>query len=113
MRKLACERDENIEVRVAGSGLPAILITLLLLIGLGPLVLDGCAPCLSNWREVMGVSSNVQTPALDNMQDAMRATSESFWLTVNPYLHRLPWEPKAVLPSAALVTILAMLMLRR
>jgi hypothetical protein len=113
VRKLACELGENLEVPRRRSRFPAVFLTLLFLFGLGPLVLEGSAICLSNWKEVMGVSASVQTPALDHLQDQLHLMSESFWLTVNPYLQQVPWEPKAVLPTAALVTAAAMLMIRR
>ena len=68
---------------------------------------------MANWKEFMGVSANVRTPVLDGIQDRLHDLSDTFWGEITPWFRRLPWDPKMVLPAAAVVMAMAMLMLRR
>jgi hypothetical protein len=113
MRKLAFQLGPDIQEEKRRSRLPLVFVALLLLIGLGPLALEGGAICLAKWKEVMGVSANVRTPVLDELQERLHDLSDTFWLQVTPWFRRLPWEPKMVLPAAAIVMAAAMLLLRR
>ena len=88
-------------------------MALILLVGLGPLALEGGALCVANWKEFMGVSADVQTPVLDGVQDRLHDLSDIFWSEITPWFRSLPWDPKMVLPAAAVVMAMAMLMLRR
>jgi hypothetical protein len=113
MRKLAMQLGHDVEAERRKSKVPLYLFIAFLTIGLGPLALEGTSICLSNWKEVMGVSSKVRTPMLDNAQAGIDNMKDMFWNEVSPYFRRMPWDPKMVLPAAGVVMAVAMLMLRR
>ena len=113
MRKLAFQLGDSLQEERRRSRLPLIVVGLILLVGLGPLALEGGAICMANWKEYMGVSADVRTPVLDGIQDRMHDLSDTFWIEITPWFRRLPWDPKMVLPAASVVMVVAMLMLRR
>jgi hypothetical protein len=113
MRKLAMQLGHDLQVERPKSKVPLYLFVVFLTIGLGPLALEGGSICLSNWKEAMGVASSVRTPARDNVQAHLDSLKDAFWDQVTPYFRRMPWDPKMVLPAAAVVMAVAMLMLRR
>jgi len=113
MRKLAHQHGDSLQADRRPSRLPLILIGMILLVGLGPLALEGGSLCVASWKEFMGVSSNVRTPVLDGIQERMHDLSDSFWIEITPWFRRLPWDPKMVLPTAGIVMAISMLMLRR
>jgi hypothetical protein len=113
MRKLAMQLGHDVEAEHRKSKVPLYLFIGFLTIGLGPLALEGASICLSNWKEVMGVASNVRTPMLDNAQASIDKMKDMFWDEVSPFFRRMPWDPKMVLPAAGVVMAVAMLMLRR
>ena len=59
-------------------------MALILLLGLGPLAVEGIALCVGTWKEFMGVSDNVKTPALDGVQDSLNDMSDIFWSEITP-----------------------------
>ena len=113
MRKLAFQIGENIQEAPRRSKVRLFFMGFFLLIGLGPLALEGASLCLSNWKEFLGVRAEVKTPLLDEIQDRVEDARVTFWTEITPYFQRLPWDPKMVLPAASLVMVGAMLMLRR
>ena len=113
MRKLAYQLGDSLQPEPRRSRLPLILVGLILLIGLAPLLLEGGSLCLANWKEFMGVSADVRTPVLDEIQDRLHDLRDTFWGEITPWFRRLPWDPQMVLPAAAVVMAIAMLMLRR
>jgi hypothetical protein len=113
MRKLAGQLGDDIQEERRRSKLPLIALVILLVIGLGPLLLEGGSVCLANWKEFMGISAEVRTPWLDAVQATLETTKDAFWYEVTPFLSQLPWDPKMVLTASALVMAAAMLMLRR
>ncbi len=113
MRKLAFQVGEDIHEEKPRSRVPLVLLSLLLLVGLGPLALEGGAVCVGYWKEFMGESADVRTPVLDQLQDSMHDASDVFWAEIRPYFRRLPWDPKMVLPAATIIMAVAMFMLRR
>ena len=113
MRKLAMQLGHDLQAERRKSRVPLYLFIVFLTVGLGPLALEGGSICLSNWKEVMGVASDVRTPVLDNVQATSTSCKDMFWDEVTPLFRRLPWDPKMVLPAAAVVMAVAMLMLRR
>jgi hypothetical protein len=112
MRKLALQLGHDFQEEKKRSKLPGIFMAIFLVIGLGPLLMEGTSLCLANWKELMGVSASVKTPVLDSVQENMESMQQAFWSEVTPFFRKLPWEPKMVLPAAALVMAVAMLMLR-
>jgi|SRR5262245_58699525 hypothetical protein len=113
MRKQAWQIGDAIEEERRRSKLPTIFFVLFLVGGLVPIVVEGGAICLANWKEVMGVSSDVRTPVIDSVHDNLQSFSDTFWYQITPYFRRLPWDPKMVLPAAAIIMAVAMFMLRR
>jgi hypothetical protein len=113
MRKLALQLGHDIQEEKKRSKVPGILLVVFLVIGLGPLLLEGTSICLANWKELMGVSASVKTPVMDSVQENLETLQQTFWSEVTPFFRQLPWEPKMVLPASALVMAVAMLMLRR
>ena len=114
MRKLSYELGDDIirEVRPR-SRWPVVLLILLLVLGLTPLALDGAAICIGHWKEVLGVSSDVSTPTLDRVGEALHDLSDSLWGQVTPVFRALPWEPTLIVPATVIVMGLAMMLLRR
>ena len=113
MRKLAMQLGEDLQEERHRSRIPLLVVGLILLLGLGPLALEGGAVCLANWKEFMGISADARTPLLDDIQDRLHDAKDLFWSEITPWFRRLPWDPKMVLPAASIVMALAMLMLRR
>jgi hypothetical protein len=113
MRKLESQSGEDNQEARRRSKVPLLFMGLFLLTGLGPLVLEGASLCLSNWKECLGIRAEVKTPILDDCQEQVEHAKQMFWDEVMPYFHRLPWDPKMVLPVGSLVMVGAMLMLRR
>ena len=113
MRKLALQHGDSLETDRGRSRLPLILVGLILLGGLGPLTLEGGSLCVANWREYLGVSADVRTPVLDGIQERMHDLGDTLRAEITSRFRHLPWDPKMVLPAAAIVTAVAMLMLRR
>ena len=113
MRKLAGQLGSEMEVERHRSKWPSVLMALILLVGLGPLALEGIAVCVGNWKEFLGVSGNVKTPVLDGVQDSLNDARDIFWSQITPWFRSIPWDPKMVLPVAAVVMVMAMLMLHR
>jgi hypothetical protein len=113
MRKAVFQLDHEIHEERPRSRLPLILLALFLLVGLGPLALEGGAICVANWKEFMGVSAEARTPMLDRVQDSLHDLSESCNQQFRTWFRVLPWEPRMVLAVAGVIMALAMLMLRR
>ncbi len=113
MRKLAGQLGSEIAVERHRSKWPSVLMALILLLGLGPLALEGISHCVGNWKEFFGIADNVKTPVLDSVQDNLNDIRDIFWSQITPWFRSMPWDPKMVLPAAAVVMVLAMLMLRR
>ena len=113
MRKLAVSFEPDMMEERRRSRLPVVLAVLFLVIGLAPLALEGVSICLGNWKEIMGVSTDVRTPVLDQVQESLQDLKRSVLGEITPYFRRLPWDPQTVLISGAIVMGLAMLMLRK
>jgi hypothetical protein len=92
--------------------LPSAVICLLAAL-LVPLLMEGVVLCYSRWCEVLGTSVDVRTPVLDSIGDHLQDAREAVWNTVAPQFQKVPWNPKVVLPIAAVIMALAMMMLRR
>ncbi len=79
MRKLAFQIGDDIQEAPRRSKVPLFLMGLFLLIGLGPLALEGASLCLSSWKEFMGIRAEVKTPILDEIQDCVEDARATFW----------------------------------
>src|SRR5436190_6756673 len=79
---------------------------------LAPLVVEAVAVCYAQWSEVMGTSARVRTPIMDSIEERIQSVREDLWCAVSSRFQRVPWNPKIVLPIAAVIMALAMMMLR-
>jgi hypothetical protein len=79
---------------------------------MAPLVMEAVAVCYSQWSEVMGTSARVRTPIMDSIEERIQSVREDLWYAVSSRFQRVPWNPKVVLPIAAVIMALAMVMLR-
>lgn len=113
MRKIAIRLDDDIREERRRSRIPLVFTGLFLLVGLGPLALEGAVMCVANWKEFMGISAEARTPTLDRVQETLEDMNESCRNYVNSWFRDLPWKPSIVLPIAGVVMSLAMLLLRR
>jgi hypothetical protein len=95
------------------SRFPRTIGVVVLAVVLAPLLVEGAVLCYGQWCEVMGNSNRVRTPLLDSVQENVQSANSSIWETVTHQFQRVPWNPKVVLPIAAVIMALAMAMLRR
>jgi len=89
-------------------------MTFIVLLGLAlaPPVEEGGSLCVGQWCEVMGQNTEVRTPILDSAQEGLQFAHRALWSWMSPQFQRLPWNPSYVLPIAAVVMALGMMMLR-
>lgn len=113
MRKLTTQIGDDIQEQKPRSRVPMITMIGVLLAGFAPLALESGAICLASWKEFMGTSADVKTPYLDSLTEHIETAQYALHDQVTPWFHRVPWDPRMVLPTAALVMAVAMLMLRR
>ena len=113
MRKLAGQLGSEVMEEHRRPRWPLVLVVLILLVGLGPLALEGAAVLVGTWKEFLGVSCNVRTPLLDSLQDNLNDMNAETTRQIHHWFNSMPWDPNMVLPVAAVVMVVAMLMLRR
>jgi hypothetical protein len=87
----------------------AFVVTIALLI---PILRDAVAVCYGQWREMLGTPTAVKTPTFDAIGEQVGEVREDVWYHITNRLNRVPWNPRIVLPVAALVMLLAILMIR-
>jgi hypothetical protein len=113
MRKL----QETVARKDRPEGLGAKVRRIAWLVLLGLLLAmpaaEGVSICIGQWRTVMGINTEVRTPILNRISDELEVAHESMRNWFKPHFQRLPWSPTYVLPIAAVVTVLGMMMLRR
>jgi len=68
---------------------------------------------IGQWCEVMGKNTEVRTPVLDSVNDGVQSTHQSVGTWMSEQFQRVPWDPGLVLPIAAVVMVLGILMLKR
>lgn len=113
MRKFAIQLEQEIAPPVKTSRWPKVVLVLFLIVGLAPLAIEGASLCLANWKEALGMSASVSTPAIDSVQETFEDARAAFWGEIMPYFRRLPWDPKTVLCVGGVVMAVAMMMLKR
>jgi hypothetical protein len=91
--------------------LPILLLSFAAVL-LAPIFIDVAALFYGQWREVLGTPVAVHTPTLDAIGEQVAEIREDFRYHVLSRFHRVPWDPRVVLPVAVLVMLLAMVMLR-
>ena len=94
------------------SKLVPIASILLLAPLLAPLIMEAVALGHAQWCEVLGTSAVVRTPMLDSIGEQIQSTREELWYAISSRFQHVPWNPKIVLPIAAVIMALAMAMLR-
>ena len=91
--------------------LPILLLSIAVVL-LAPLLIDAVALCYGQWGEMLGTPTAVQTPTLDAIGEQVAEIREDVRYHFLSRFHRVPWDPRVVLPVAVLVMLLAMVMLR-
>jgi hypothetical protein len=104
-----------LDIRPARSrpGLARIVPVFVAGILLGPLALEGVLCCYAQWCEVIGKSTDVNTPILDTIAQGHQNGREWLGEQVAPTLHRVLREPKIALPVSSILIVVAIALLRR
>ena len=79
---------------------------------LAPIIFDAVALSYAQWCELLGAPIVVRTPTLDTIGDRLAEAREELLYHFSSFFHRVPWNPRIVLPVAVAIMILAALMLR-
>jgi hypothetical protein len=112
MHKFPLSLAHEVGTRTPRPTLVRIAFIVFLGLVLAPPIEEGAAVCLGQWYEVMGENTEVPTPIFDAAQEGLQVVHREMSDWVSPQFHRLPWNPSFVLPLAAGVTALAMMMLK-
>jgi hypothetical protein len=91
--------------------LPILLLSIAAVL-LAPIVIDAVALCYGQWGEVLGTPTAVQTPTLDAIGEQVAEIREDVRYHILTRFHRVPWDPRVVLPVAVVVMLLGIVMLR-
>ncbi|MGP0062650.1 MAG: hypothetical protein ACLQGP_03470 [Isosphaeraceae bacterium] len=78
-----------------------------------PVLVEVASLCYAQWSEILGTPVSVRTPILDAFCDRVEAFRQNLGFRVYSYFQQVPWDPKVVLPTIAVVMAIAMMMLRR
>jgi hypothetical protein len=113
MRKLSMQFEDEIHDERPRSRLPRLLMFILVLAAAAPLAIEGASLCMANWKEYAGTSAAVKTPVLDAISEALGTAREACGDQISPLFRRIPWDPKMVVLTAAIIMGVAMLLLRR
>jgi hypothetical protein len=68
--------------------------------------------CYGQWCQILDKDSDTRTPILDSVQDGVQTAHQSVWSWISPYFERVPWHPSVVLPIAAVVTLLGIMLMK-
>jgi hypothetical protein len=79
---------------------------------LAPLVMEAVALCYAQWCAAFGTSTRVRTPIIDAIEEQIETVRADLWSALSARFQRVPWSPKIVLPVAAVIMAVAMVMLR-
>ena len=79
---------------------------------LAPLILEAAALCHAQWYAAFGAPERVRTPILDSIAEGIESVRDDLWSAISARFQRVPWNPKVVLPIAAVIMAVAMKMLR-
>lgn len=109
-RNLAIEefRDETGPPRRAKY----FVIGVILLI-VAPLAFEGGLLCLSSWKQYAGINQTAETPILNTIADHGASFAEAIRNELMPWISTATANSAVVLPAAAVITMISMLMLRR
>ena len=88
------------------------VIGVLLLIA-APLVFEGGLLCLSSWKQYAGINQTAETPILTAITDQAGTLTEAIHNGLMPWINTASANSAVVLPAAAVVMTISMLMLRR
>ena len=77
-----------------------------------PLFLEVAGLCYAQWCAALGTSAQARTPILDSIQEGIETVRDDLGSVLSARFQRVPWNPKVVLPVAAVITAVAMVMLR-
>jgi hypothetical protein len=79
---------------------------------IAPLVMEAAALCYAQWCTALGTQAEVRTPIIDSIQEGIESVRDDLWSVLSARFQRVPWSPKVVLPVAAVIMAVAMVMLR-
>ena len=79
---------------------------------IAPMVMEVAALCHAQWCAALGASADVRTPILDSIQERIESVRDDLWSVLSARFQRVPWNPKVVLPLAAVIMAVGMVMLR-
>ena len=79
---------------------------------IAPVIMEGVWICYAQWCEILGTPVAVRTPILDSVRERIDDVRQDLGFRVASYFHRVPWDPKVVLPLVGVVAAIAMVMLR-
>src|SRR5262245_34698778 len=111
MHKFPLPLGHDIRPEPRRSKIVRIAFILVLGLGLAPPLEEAASICVANWFQLIGTNTEVRTPILDAVHDGLDTAHESVCSWMSPQFHRLPWNPSFVLPIAAGIMVLGMLMM--
>jgi hypothetical protein len=79
---------------------------------IAPLVMEAVGLCYAQWCTTFGTSAEVRTPIIDSIQEGIESVRDDLWSALSARFQRVPWNPKVVLPIAAVIMAVGMVMLR-
>ena len=77
-----------------------------------PLAAEAALLCYSQWSEVLGASTEVQTPILDSIGQSVADTRDSLAEALGPTWSAVMHDPYVALPLAAIFIVVAMTLLK-
>ena len=79
---------------------------------LAPMILEAASLCHAQWSAALGNPARVRTPILDSIEEEIESVRDDLWSAISARFQRVPWNPKIVLPIAAVIMAVGMAMLR-
>jgi hypothetical protein len=112
MKKLTIPLAHDIGPKRRGSKLIRITLIVVLGVAIAALIHELGSFCHGQWCQVLGNDAEVHTPIFDSVLEGVHTAYHSLWGSISPYFERVPWSLNIVLPIAAIVTVVAMVMMR-
>ena len=79
---------------------------------LAPMMMEAAALCYAQWCTALGASASARTPIMDSIEEGIESVRDDLWSVLSARFQRVPWNPKIVLPVAAVIMAVGMMMLR-
>jgi hypothetical protein len=78
-----------------------------------PVAAEATVVCYAQWCEIMGTTTNVQTPIIDWIGSGLQKAHDLVGEHVGPTFQHTVRDPTVALPVALVLIVVAMAMLRR